>query len=354
MRNTLLQQLSRERLEEILNRLPERAVGVIGDLGLDAYWYADMTRSFLSRETPLYARPVVREEYSPGAGANVADNLQALGVGKVMVFSVLGDDWRGVILRKEMAQRGIIVECLISSVQRSTTTFIKPILMGYDSQQEDARVDFENAEPLSPELEDALVDSVAAHLSNLDGLLVADQLDVNGVITERVRAALNQLAADHADKVFVVDSRQRIGEFRHMCLKPNWVEAAAAVYPDRDPRGIDREELIHIGHALSERTGRPTFLTLSEDGVLVCAGGEHRHVPIPPVRPPLDPVGAGDSFISALAATLVAGGTPWEAGAMANLAAGVTVEKLNETGTASPDEVRVRYDLAASNLDGAA
>lgn len=214
--NVLLQLLSKERLDEILNRLPECTVGVVGDLGLDAYWYADMTRSFLSRETPLFARPVVREAYSPGAGANVADNLKALGAGRVVVFSVLGDDWRGVILRQEMSQRGIAVERLIISPQRSTTTFIKPILMGYDSQQEDARVDFENAGALSPELEDALVESVMEHVSGLDAILVADQLDVNGVITERVREALNQLAADQPDKVFVVDSRQRIGLFRHV------------------------------------------------------------------------------------------------------------------------------------------
>ena len=352
--NVLLQLLSKERLDEILNRLPECTVGVVGDLGLDAYWYADMTRSFLSRETPLFARPVVREAYSPGAGANVADNLKALGAGRVVVFSVLGDDWRGVILRQEMSQRGIAVERLIISPQRSTTTFIKPILMGYDSQQEDARVDFENAGALSPELEDALVESVMEHVSGLDAILVADQLDVNGVITERVREALNQLAADQPDKVFVVDSRQRIGLFRHMCLKPNWVEAAAAVHPDRDPRAIGRDELVQIGHALGQRTGRPAFVTMSENGVLVCADGEHRHIPVPPIQPPLDPVGAGDTFISALAAALAAGGTPWEAGAMANLAASVTVEKLNETGTASPEEVRARYDLAVSTTGGGA
>ena len=39
----------------------------------------------------------------------------------------------------------------------------------------------------------------------------------------------------------------------------------------------------------------------------------------------LDPVGAGDSFISALAASLAAGATACEAGAVANLAAGVNV-----------------------------
>jgi rfaE bifunctional protein kinase chain/domain len=342
----LQEYLSKERLGEILNRYTERKIGVVGDLGLDAYWYADMTRSFLSRETPHFARPVVREAYSPGAGANVADNLKALGVGQVVVFSVLGDDWRGGILRQEMARRGIVVERLIVSPQRSTTTFIKPMLMGYDSQQEDARLDFENAEPLAPELEETLIDCLSEHVPGLDALLVADQLDVNGTITDRVREALNHLAEDYPEKVFVADSRQRIGLFQHMVLKPNWVEATAAVYPERDPRTVEHHELGEIATILSERSARPTFLTLSADGVLVCAGATCHRVPIPPVCPPLDPVGAGDAFIAGLAASLAVGATPWEAGAVANLAAAVTVEKLNETGTASPAEIRERYALA--------
>ena len=182
--------------------------------------YVPLVQRFAHEQSSaLYARPVVREEYSPGAGANVADNLQALGVGQVVVLSVLGDDWREVILRREMVKRGIIVDQLIVSRQRSTTTFIKPVLMGYDSQQEDARVDFENAEPLPPELEAALIDRIASRLPGLDAILVADQLDVNGVITDGVREALNQLAADHPDRIFVADSRQRIGLFHNMVLK---------------------------------------------------------------------------------------------------------------------------------------
>lgn len=345
---TLLQELSELRLQEILRHLPDRTIGVVGDLGLDAYWYADMTVSVISRETPLFPRPVMREEYSPGAGANVAHNLKVLDVGRVVALSVLGDDWRGEILRREMAGRGIDVDHLIISPQRSTTTFVKPILMGHNSQQEDARIDFENAGPLGEALEAQLIDSVARQLPELDALLIADQLDVNGVITPRVRDALNELAIAHPSKVFVADSRQHVGLYRGVVLKPNWVEATTAVHPGRDARIVPRGELAEIGQTLCDRTGRPTFITLSEDGVLVCAGGEHRLLPAGPVRPPLDPVGAGDAFIAALAASLCVGATPWEAGAIANLAAAVTVEKLNQTGTASPGEILARHAM----LDG--
>jgi len=344
----LAETLSEARLGQILAQFGDCRLGVVGDLGLDAYWYADMTISVLSRETPHFPRPVVREEYSPGAGANVAQNLKAIGVGHVIALSVLGDDWRGAILQRVMAERGIDVGALLVSPRRSTTTFIKPILMGHNSQQEDARIDFENAAPLAQDLQEALIASVERCLPELHGLLIADQLDVHGVITEDVRGALNRLARDHPHKVFVVDSRQHIGEYRDMVLKPNWVEATRAVTPQRDPRGVSREELAGLGALLSGRCGRPVFVTLSEDGVMVCTEAEQRILPAAPVRPPLDPVGAGDAFIAALAASLSVGASPWEAGAIANLAAAVTVEKLNQTGTASPDEVLERYRLAAA------
>lgn len=340
------ERLSRARLADILARNADLCIGVIGDLGLDAYWYADMTRAFLSRETPRFPRPVVREAFSAGAGANVAHNLTQLGVGEVVVFSILGEDWRGAILSQVMTASGIDVSQLISSPQRSTTTYIKPILKGYDSQQEDARLDFENDEPLTAALEDALIDTVRRNLPRLDALVVADQLEINGIVTPRVREALNGLAADHPDKVFIVDSRQRIGLFRHMVLKPNWVEALCAIDPKRKSHAIEPEELAQIGLQLAAQADRPAFVTLSENGVLICAGGEARHLPAAPVHPPLDPVGAGDTFIATLAATLAGAATPWEAGTVATLAAAVVIEKLNQTGSASPEEVLDRYDLA--------
>jgi bifunctional ADP-heptose synthase (sugar kinase/adenylyltransferase) len=95
--------LSRERLQALLAGCARLKIGVIGDLALDAYWHADMTRAFLSRETPRFPRPIVREVFSGGAGANVANNLARLGVGEVRVFSVLGEDWRGGILSDVLA-----------------------------------------------------------------------------------------------------------------------------------------------------------------------------------------------------------------------------------------------------------
>jgi bifunctional ADP-heptose synthase (sugar kinase/adenylyltransferase) len=79
---------------------------------------------------------------------------------------------------------------------------------------------------------------------------------------------------------------------------------------------------------------------------LVHANGITTHIPAGPAKQPLDPVGAGDTFIAVLTSVITAGALHNEAGIVANLAAAVTVEKLGQTGTASPDEIMLRYTRA--------
>lgn len=343
--NGLSDILSKNRLSQILKDGQDLSIGVIGDLALDAYWYADMTRSLLSRETPLFPRPIVHEVYLPGAGANVAQNLKCLETGRVAVFSILGSDWRGEILKGEMSRRGIDTNHLLVSTGRKTNTYIKPMLTGYASQQEDARLDFENNEPLAQAMEEQLMRTIRDQIPNLDALLVADQIETNGIITGRMRAFLNQLAGEFPQKSFIVDSRQHIGDYRKMILKPNRMEALAAVSTGKDDsHKTDEDPVAQAGVELSQRCNRPVFITLGEQGVLVIDGKNEQLIPAAPVHPPLDPVGAGDAFIAALAVSQACGANPQEAGAFANLAAAVTVEKLNQTGTASPEEIAARFE----------
>lgn len=344
---SLTEYLSVSRLGELLQRAQTCRVGVVGDLALDGYWTADMTRSLLSRETPRFPRPIVNERYAPGAGGNVAQNFSALGVAEVHAFSVLGEDWRGEILRRELATSSVAVAACLRSPRRSTPTYIKPVLVGYEAQQEDSRLDFENPEPLDRDLEDALIAEVALAVDNLDALVVADQFEVNGVVTDRVREALIAMAQEHVRTVFVVDSRQRISAFRGMVLKPNWAEATRALDLEEKPRGgtPPLDEVGAVARALSDQAGRPVCVTLGGAGALVW-DDEPTFVPAAPVRPPLDAVGAGDAFVAALATGLGCGATLPEAAAFANLAAAVTVEKLDETGTATADEIRARHALA--------
>jgi rfaE bifunctional protein kinase chain/domain len=339
--------LSKERLVVILNRISQVRAGVIGDFALDVYWFVDMKRSRLSRETPHFPRPVVSEIYSPGAGGNVAQNLAALGLRGVTAFSVIGEDAWGAILKDKLARQKISTQGLLRQIDRHTPAYIKPILMGYDSRQEDARLDFENLQPLSNQAEEELLKVFEEQLEQLDAVLISDQLEENGTITPRVRQRLCELADRHPHIRFLVDSRQRIGLFQHMILKPNCMEALAEFKPGSDFSQASATELEEAGRAFARRTRQPVFLTQGEAGVLVCSQDEHQLIAAAPVRGPLDIVGAGDAFFAALAASLAAGSTVWEAGAIANLAAAITVEKLDQTGTATPEEIVERFEMAA-------
>ena len=343
----MIEHLPRQRLIEILEACTKLRVAVVGDCCLDAYWYADMTRAELSREAPLYARPVMRETYAPGAASIVACNLRDLGVPLVYALSIIGTDWRGQILRQQLTGVGIRQNYLTATPERVTPTYSKIMLEGYGTQQEDARVDFLNAAPSSAELEDQLITSLREVIQNVDAIAVADYLP-NGVLTPRVRQALVEMAAVHPEIVFVADSRERIGAYRHMVLKPNALEAARVLCPRREPAGVTREELLSLGPELQQRAGRPVYITQGELGVLLFERGSPHSIPAARVKPPLDTVGAGDAFLGALTAGLAAHATPWEAGVLANLAAGVVVCKLNQTGTASPEEILGLYDRQGS------
>ena len=334
---------SRARLPELLSSLSSVRVAVVGDFAVDAYWYADMTQSELSRETALPTRPVVRECYTPGGAANVAWNLVDLGVKSVYAVTVVGQDWRWEIMHSLLTDIGVNVEHVLSSEDWATTMFAKPVLTAYGLQREDARLDFLSGRPLAYDLEEAFLAEVRRVLPKVDVVTVTDQV-APGVFTHHGVAALATLAETHPEATFVADSRYRISDFRHMVIKPNNIEAAKALFPQEVPEEITQSELADAAPRLHDVTGHPVYVTLGERGVLICNGGEVRHAPGVPLSPPIDVVGAGDTFLATLAASLAAGTNCWEAGALANLAAAVVCKKLNQTGTAPPDEIWAFYN----------
>ncbi len=330
--------LTQGRLEAILEQIRHVRVGVCGDFALDGYWYADMTRAQLSREAPLFNRPVVEETYSPGGAANVAWNLADLGVGEVHAISILGNDWRGSLLRNIFKRMGVRADHLLDHPGWKTPFYGKVMLSGWGTRQEDARLDMINPQPLDSAGEDLLIGSLRELVGSLDALIIADYLPV-GIISPRVRQAILELAERYPRVVFLADSRERIEHFQALVIKPNEVEARQLFYPSQPAESISLPDLEQAGLALSERTRKPVYITLGEAGCLVCETPQVVHIPAVKVSPPLDTVGAGDTFLASLGAGLAAGATSVEAGCLANLASAVTIRKIGQTGTASPEEI---------------
>jgi len=330
--------LSHARLVEILAAARSLRIGILGDLTLDGYWFSDMTRSQLSREAPLFPRPVVREQYSCGGAANVAWNVAALRPAHTVAFTVFGNDWRGQLLTNTLNAVGVDTRRIINDPTWTTPFFGKVILQSGKLHQEDARLDFVNTAPLSLQTEEELLSRLEAGLANLDALIVADYQEI-GVITPGILAGLNELALRFPKVIFTVDSRERVGQFRNMIRKPNDLEAGRWLFPGRSPELIGIDEFAEAALRPQIDCGCPLFITLGDKGCMVLSGGESHIVPAVKVLSPIDTVGAGDTFLSALTTALAAGASAVEAAQIGHLAATVTIQKLGITGAASPEEI---------------
>jgi rfaE bifunctional protein kinase chain/domain len=335
--------LTRQRLEAILRQISRLRVGVVGDFVLDGYWYADMTQAQLSREAPLFNRPVVAETYSPGGASNVAWNLADLGVGEVHAISVIGPDWRGSLLREIFGRLGVRSDHLLERSGWKTPFYGKVILTGWNTRQEDARLDVINDRPLEAEGEQLLAAALRQAVPELDALIVADYIP-RGVVTARVREVILELAKQYPQVIFLADSRERIAQFQSLVIKPNEVEARLLFFPGKAPDAIRQEDLEGAALELNARTKKPVYITLGEKGCVLCELPAAVRLPALTLPPPLDTVGAGDTFLASLGAGLAAGGTTLEAGCLANLSAAVTIQKIGMTGTASPEEILALFE----------
>ena len=204
---------------------------MIGDICLDRWCTYDPTTAEASRETGIPRVGVVTTEVTPGAGGTVANNLVALGAGRVAVIGAIGEDGFGTELRRALKARGIVAEWLVESSLMSTFTYTK--LINSETGVEDLpRVDFINTRPLAAGIERCICDNVRSAIDSFDVVLVADQAETTqgGVVTRAVRDLLAELARAYPQKVFQADSRARAEHFRNVILKPNEQEAEAACH----------------------------------------------------------------------------------------------------------------------------
>ncbi len=341
--------MDQERLDALLDRLPAVRVLVVGDFFLDKYLIIDRQLAEVSLETGLEAHQVVEVRTSPGAAGTVASNLRALDVG-VVALSIIGDDGQAYELRQGLVARGVDIEPLLQQPDRFTPTYTKPMLREADGREHELqRLDIKNRAPLPEAVERALIARLREIVPRVHGVVIADQVPERncGVITDRVRDEIAALARAHPQQVFITDSRERIGLFREVIVKPNLREASQAV-------GMTEAETPGLAHAeacaaeLNRRTRRPVFITLSAEGILVCTGDAYRHIPTVPVTGPIDVVGAGDSVMAGIVAALCAGAEPEEAALVGNLVASITIQQIGTTGTASRRQVRERFGEFAS------
>src|SRR2546428_4843972 len=96
-------QLSRHRVNEMLEAVRERKIVVLGDVMLDEFVWGDVTR--ISPEAPVPVVNVRRESVHLGGAANVLANLISLGA-QAAVIGVVGKDAAGQRIRATLHETG--------------------------------------------------------------------------------------------------------------------------------------------------------------------------------------------------------------------------------------------------------
>jgi len=337
--------MNENRLLAILSRLSDVRVLVVGDFFLDQYLILRKELSEVSRETGLEAYQAVQQRLLPGAAGTVAKDLCSLGA-MVSMLTVIGDDGEGYDLKRVLQMLGVNIDGLIVTPTRCTPTYIKPMMQEQVGEKHELnRIDIRNREVLPPEVEELIIAALRQIVPRVDGVAICDQVEERncGVITDRVRDELGQLAVKYPEKVFVVDSRAHINLFRNVICKPNDYESALAMGANPEEQA-NRTALCCWGKEMQRISRRPVFITAAEQGIFVFPNGDDvLHVPAIPVKGPIDVVGAGDAVMTGLLVALCGGASPEEAAVIACLIASVTIKQLGTTGTVTLEQVLTQF-----------
>ncbi len=314
----------------LLKRFPSVRVLLVGDLLADHYIFGQTER--VSREAPVLIVRHEREELKLGGGANAAANARALGA-KVTAIGVMGRDPIGRQMAALFKASGITLKAVTSPV---TETRTRVLAGGFStSRQQMLRIDRGATGPLSAKIQASLALQILEAGKSADVVMVSDY--GAGVLCEQTRDALRSLAARGIP--VCVDSRFGLNDFAGLTVcKPNEPELAAFT-----GMRVDTEAgLLAAGKAAQRRLDCEVLLvTRGRRGMTLFEKGQKPlHLAVHGSAEAVDVTGAGDTVSATFALALGAGGSPFEAARLANIAGSLVVQKQGTATVSRPELAR--------------
>jgi D-beta-D-heptose 7-phosphate kinase / D-beta-D-heptose 1-phosphate adenosyltransferase len=326
-------------LVELVQKLGQPRVLVVGDVMLDRYVWGDAER--ISQEAPVILLRADRREERLGGASSVATMLRTLGA-NVQLAGIVGNDHDAGHIRQMLTDLSIDHEAVITDIARPST--VKERYVGraqHRHPQQMIRVDYEDRRAISSSIQKQIMLVVNSHLKKADIVLVSDY--DKGVCTPGLLSAV--ISAARAKGLKVVADPLRGHDYRkyHGCsaITPNRLEAGLATGRTLS----DLHEVSEAARQLQEKLDlEAAVITLDKDGMAMKhRDGRAKHFPTRP-RHVYDITGAGDMVMSALGMALAAGADYEQAIQLANIAGGLEVEKI---GAATLTRDELLRDLAA-------
>jgi rfaE bifunctional protein kinase chain/domain len=312
---------------DLAGRLSRVSAWIGGDMMLDDYIIGSVSR--ISPEAPVPVLDVHTRKYVLGGAANVAANMAALG-SRVTVTGLAGIDEAGQKLRGLFTEAGIDCTALVDSSDRYTICKTR-IVAG---RQQIVRIDHEMKTEVPAPLMEAARASASRCIPLADVLVLSDY--AKGLLTDAFCAFAISEGRRRQVPIVVDPKSEDFRKYRGCTvLTPNVSEAGRAARIQIDSEAT----LCQAGERLLEMLpGTDILITRGADGMTLFHEGAEP-VTVPTVaRQVYDVTGAGDTVVAALAAALGAGIGLRHAMTLANVAAGIVVDKPG-TATATVAEI---------------
>lgn len=300
---------------------------------LDRYWRGDTRR--ISPEAPVPVVNVQGMQERPGGAGNVALNLSALGC-QVQLLGLVGNDPLADLLEQELQAAG--VQCYLERVPEFPTISKLRVI---DRNQQLIRLDFERGfHAHYPQL---LLEAYRQALNQTDLVILSDY-------GKGTLACVSELIAGARARqipIYIDPKNTDFRVYRHATLvKPNLKEFEAVV-----GKCQNEAEIVAKGQQMLEAYDLAALLvTRGEQGMTLL---RHHQAPVhlpTRAREVYDVTGAGDTVVSVLAASVVAGEDLATAAMLANTAAGLVVMKLGAATVSVPELRRALQRQHASEL----
>ncbi len=316
------------RVEELLKRLKDVKILVVGDVILDRYLYGSVER--ISPEAPVPVVDVEREEFRLGGAANVAKNLVSLGV-RTYLAGVVGEDAAGSKVEELLKSSGVV--SLLAKDARPTTQKTRVV----SRSQQLLRIDREDRSKVGGEALRKIREAIME--LDLDGIIVSDY--AKGTITYKVTDTIRDRGC-----FWSVDPRPVNRELYREAnlITPNEKEL-------RQMTGaLEEEEVETLGVRLKKELDVDTLVVTRGPKGMTLFTDRIESFPAK-AKEVYDVTGAGDTVIATLTAFHLAGATWKEACELANVCAGIVVGEFG-TASVSPEELLREIDEEGEKIRG--
>ena len=325
--------MNKEKLIDLIKKIGESKILVVGDLALDEMVYGDTER--ISREAPVLILQHTHTKFILGGASNAAHNVSEINGGKVSVIGIIGDDYQANDLKNAFKEANIDCSSLIVDKCRKTIT--KTRISGSCSHsitQQIVRIDRQTNAPISKETEAKMIAEIEKLVPLHDAVILSDYHI--GTLTDNVIKAVVDTAKKY-DKKVIVDAQRDLGRYKGITsMTPNLPDTQKYV-------GLylkNKEDFLKAGNKLLSETGAEAILiTCGAEGMVVVEpDNKYTHIPVFNKAEVFDVTGAGDTVTAVYTLALACGAEPVYAAIIGNIAAGIVVKQFG-CATTSIDEI---------------